>query len=171
MQYYFPADRGLLGSELILVMFDVNGNSGGVLFDTYTVAGDKTAANASCITTSTPTLTIKNNSTSKINTCDSVTFSISGGRKPYTVTVAETNSEITNNSTMGAKDNVYTWVNNLSPGNQVISEYLNSVCLGFVLTFSQSPFLTSEQLNVMFLSQCSSFHRFIGIRNMVYPLT
>jgi len=108
------------GSKLVLVMFDANGNSGGVLFDTYTVAGDKTAANSSCITTSSPTLTIKNNSTSKINTCDSVTFSISGGRKPYTVTVAETNSEVTNNSTMGAKDDVYTWVNNLSPGNQVI---------------------------------------------------
>lgn len=103
-------------------MFDSNGNSGGVLSSVYSVAGQKTGTNASCIPTSSPTITVTSNSTSKINTCDSVQLSISGGKKPYLVTVAETNAEAPFNNTMGPKDDTYTWVNNLTPGNQVISK-------------------------------------------------
>jgi hypothetical protein len=107
-----------------MTMFDSIGNSGGVLTETYTVAGSKTGANASCIpSTSSPILTVTSNATSKINTCDVVKLSISGGQKPYMVSIAETNSEAPFNITMGAKDDIYSWVNNLTPGNQVIRKF------------------------------------------------
>jgi len=111
----------LVGSLLVMTMFDSIGNSGGVLTETYTVAGSKTGANASCISSpSSPILTVTSNATSKINTCDVVRLSISGGQKPYMVSIAETNSEAPFNISMGAKDDIYSWVNNLTPGNQVI---------------------------------------------------
>jgi hypothetical protein len=108
----------------VLTMFDSVGNSGGVLADIYTVAGQRTGANASCITASTPVLTVTSNATSKISTCDSVQLSISGGVKPYTVSVAETDVLVPFNYSMKSNDDIYTWVNNLSPGNEVISESL-----------------------------------------------
>lgn len=111
----------LVGSRLVLTMFDSNGNSGGVLTEIYTVAGTKTGTNASCIpSAASPAISVTSNATSKINTCDLVQFSISGGKKPYTVSIAETNSEVPFNNTMGSNDNTYSWVNNLTPGNQVI---------------------------------------------------
>lgn len=106
-------------------MMDSNGNSGGILTSAYSVAGDKSSANSSCISTPpTPVLTVTSNSTNKINTCEAVQISIAGGKKPYLVTVAETNAEAPYNTTMGQTDNIYTWVNNLTPGNAVISECL-----------------------------------------------
>jgi len=108
-------------------MFDSNGNSGGVLTDIYSVAGTKTGANASCISTTSPSLTVTSNATSTVNTCDLVQLSVSGGKKPYTISVAQTNSEHPTNTTFQqTNDDVYSWVNNVTPGNQVILSVFDS---------------------------------------------
>jgi hypothetical protein len=112
------------GSKFLIGMFDANGNSGGVPSVVYTIAGETTGANASCITMPAPAITVNSNATSKIESCDSVQLFISGGTKPYTVSVAESNTVTTQNFSMGPSDNTFTWVNNLSPGNVVIRKYL-----------------------------------------------
>jgi len=134
----------LTGAQLVLTMFDSVGNSGGVLFDTYTIAGEKTGANASCISTSPPVITVKSNVTSsQIKTCDTVQLSISGGNQPYSVSIAETNAQAPTNVSVGTNNDIYSWVNNLSPGNNVILSVFDSnghygVSTG-ILTLSGSP--------------------------------
>src|ERR1700761_4069032 len=103
-------------------MVDANGNSGGVLTDVYSVAGTSTGSNASCLVSQSATLSTTTNATSQLNTCDNIQISIKNGQKPYTITVAETNTPASFNTTMGSNDDTYMWVNNLSPGQQVIGE-------------------------------------------------
>jgi hypothetical protein len=53
---------------------------------------------------------------------------MTGGKKPYTVTVAEANTAFSFNSSMGPNDDTFTWVNNLSPGGQVICKFPRHLC-------------------------------------------
>ena len=56
---------------------------------------------------------------------------IAGGTKPYTVTVAGVNSNGGINTTLGANDDEYVWVNRLAPGQEMIGKtsFAPSVCI------------------------------------------
>lgn len=108
----------LLGSRLFLNIADANGNSGGVPPLVYTVApGDSTA----CLrTSSTPSIQVDFDSANTLATCDTVPLHITGGTKPYTVTIAITDAFAPINATMGPQDDLYEWVNVAAPNSQLV---------------------------------------------------
>ncbi len=60
----------------------------------------------------------------QVNTCDAATANITGGTKPYTVSIMPSNGDIPTNFTLGAEDDLFTYVNRVQPGSSFLSEPL-----------------------------------------------
>ena len=58
-----------------------------------------------------------------INTCDPWGLTITGGVKPYSISLAALHSQVVTNVTMGANDDVLVYVDRADPGSQIIGKY------------------------------------------------
>ncbi|KAJ8522407.1 hypothetical protein ONZ45_g994 [Pleurotus djamor] len=107
------------GSKLMLAVVDANGSSGGVPPRLYTVnAGQST----SCIPNRQQnSFTISANISDTAQTCDPWGMTITGGIRPYTVTLAALNSPVMTNVTMGANDDRFTYINRADPGTTLLA--------------------------------------------------
>ncbi|KAF7346719.1 hypothetical protein MSAN_01810000 [Mycena sanguinolenta] len=109
-------------TELVLGVVDALGQSGGIDSPLYTVIE---GATTQCVpaTLSDPTsgFKISANVTDVLNTCQPWGLTIEGGTPPYNITLAELNSGTVTNVTMGPTDTVFTYINRMFPGGQVIA--------------------------------------------------
>ncbi|KAF8496353.1 hypothetical protein JB92DRAFT_2990520 [Gautieria morchelliformis] len=106
-------------SQLAISMADSAGNTGGVGQPVYTVV-PSTSGTACHANSPISPISMTTNTTNAITTCEVLPLRMSGGTKPYTVTVAFLNSVVTN-FTLGAAFDTYNWVNRASPNSQIIA--------------------------------------------------
>ncbi|KAF7367861.1 hypothetical protein MSAN_00850600 [Mycena sanguinolenta] len=109
-----------VGSQLVLGMVDALGQSGGISPTLYNVTA---GATTQCVppTVSEPTpFKISANVTDVLNTCQPWGLTIEGGTPPYNITLAELNLGNVTNVTLGPTDTVFTYINRMVPGGQVI---------------------------------------------------
>ncbi|KAJ7253607.1 hypothetical protein C8J57DRAFT_1348597 [Mycena rebaudengoi] len=113
--------RHPVDSQLALSVVDSQGTSGGVDPPLYNVtAGESTQ----CIltpTASTPPFTITANVSDAVDTCQPWGLTISGGTRPYNLTLAALNAPVLTNVTLGANDSVFTYINRAEPGTQILA--------------------------------------------------
>lgn len=103
----------------MLSVVDALGNSGGVAQTLYTLAAG-TSSNCLAPTTSGDFKVTIDNTPSTIQTCQTVPIHIQGGQKPYTVTIAATNSAAATNATMDTNNDYYQYINRVAPGQSMI---------------------------------------------------
>jgi len=122
---------------LVLSMADAAGNAGGVATDIYTVAGRRHPApgslssNAMAASTNTschsqnPTsaVSISTNTTTTLKSCDVLPMKITGGKRPYTITVATNGSSTVTNVTLGAAYDTYNWVSRAAPNSRLLGTF------------------------------------------------
>ena len=65
-------------------------------------------------------VTITPNFTSPITSCQALGMQISGGKKPYTLTLTAVNSPVLTNVSLGAEDDTFTYINRADPGGQLM---------------------------------------------------
>ncbi|KAF9492395.1 hypothetical protein BDN71DRAFT_1473847 [Pleurotus eryngii] len=108
-----------LGKELMLVVVDANGSSGGVPTRLFKVTAGQSIT---CIQSREPsTFTVTSNITGDANTCDPWGLTIVGGSKPYSVTLAALSSPVITNVTMGALDDRLTYINRADPNTILLA--------------------------------------------------
>ncbi|KAJ7253604.1 hypothetical protein C8J57DRAFT_1137400, partial [Mycena rebaudengoi] len=113
--------RHPIDSQLALSVVDSQGTSGGVDVPLYTVTA---GASTQCIlapTASTPPFTITANVSDAVDTCQPWGLTISGGTRPYNLTLAALNAPDVTNVTLGANDSVFTYINRADPGTQILA--------------------------------------------------
>lgn len=123
----------------MLTMVDSNGSTGGVDQLLYNMTGTSAyhslsarspdyvpaGSNTSCfLSFPSPSAVVHANISAGTNlsTCDPLGITISGGQKPYTVVLAETNSPSLLVQTLSDDDDTFTYFNQYSPGWQIIGE-------------------------------------------------
>ncbi|KAI8977853.1 hypothetical protein BD414DRAFT_157509 [Trametes punicea] len=115
-------------AQLLLSVADSAGNTGGFPTSFFSVirTSSRTAApgsDTSCLasppTPSTPRITP--NVTTTLETCEPWGLSITGGTKPYNITLAQVASGVITNTTMGVEDDVFTYINRATPNEQLIA--------------------------------------------------
>ncbi|KAF7377308.1 hypothetical protein MSAN_00151300 [Mycena sanguinolenta] len=117
-----------VGTQLALGVVDARGQSGGIDPSLYTVIsvafrhGPTTQCVPTTLSDPTSRFKISANVTDVLNTCQPWGLTIEGGTPPYTITLAALNSTVTN-VTMGPNDTVFTYINRISPGGQVIGTF------------------------------------------------
>lgn len=135
----FPAN-----TQLMLNVIDSNGSSGGVPTQLFTVA---TGQNTNCIpaTLSNPAkdFAVSANVTDKVETCDAWGIRVTGGVKPYKITLVALNSPVTTNVTMGAVDDAFVFIDRADPNTKLlaaISDFTGRWAFGspIVSTFGSS---------------------------------
>ncbi|KAI0754634.1 hypothetical protein C8Q80DRAFT_1266226 [Daedaleopsis nitida] len=100
------------GTQLLLTVIDSAGQSGGFMNVFYDVVdGDTQCLPAA--PSDPPVITA--NATATLNTCDSWGLLVTGGVKPYNLTLATPSSPGMTNVTMDPGDNLYTYINRASP--------------------------------------------------------
>lgn len=106
------------GSQMVMVLADADGNSGGNYPFLSTVTGD----DESCIAPqSSVDMTISSNVTSRtLAPCEPLGLITTGGTKPYTVSIAVVNSSVVTNFTLGIDDDTMTYINRADPSSQMI---------------------------------------------------
>ncbi|EGO23071.1 hypothetical protein SERLADRAFT_350011 [Serpula lacrymans var. lacrymans S7.9] len=108
------------GSELVLSMFDAEGNSGGVLDTIFTVAG---MSNSSCLAPSPAPLsppTIVPNITDTLGTCQTWGLYVSGGSPPYTISMVVAGSTAITNYTVPQGVGLFSYINTSLPDKRVL---------------------------------------------------
>ncbi|KAF8496355.1 hypothetical protein JB92DRAFT_2746917 [Gautieria morchelliformis] len=115
-------------SQLALSMADSAGNAGGVAEQLYTVVSS-TSGTACHANNPTSPISITTNTTKAITTCEVLPLKMSGGTKPYTVTIAFLGSAVVTNFTLGAAFDTYNWVNRASPNSQIIGTFSGMVLI------------------------------------------
>ncbi|KLO17898.1 hypothetical protein SCHPADRAFT_146594 [Schizopora paradoxa] len=103
------------GAQIFVDVVDSLGNSGGVGATTVK-AGSTSSCHAS--SPSSPVHVVA--SVPQVSTCDSVTANITGGTKPYTVSIMPSNGDIPTNFTLDAGDDMFTYVNRVQPGSSFL---------------------------------------------------
>ncbi|KAF7346713.1 hypothetical protein MSAN_01809400 [Mycena sanguinolenta] len=115
-----------VGTQLMLGVVDALGQSGGIDTPVYTVIdGATTQCVPPSLSDPTSGFKISSNVTDALNTCQPWGLTIEGGTPPYSVTLAELNSGNVTNATMGPTDTVFTYINKMPPGGQVIGIDIN----------------------------------------------
>ncbi|KAI0804495.1 hypothetical protein BC629DRAFT_1180952 [Irpex lacteus] len=116
-------------STLMLIVLDSNGNTGGVTPGLYNVT-EGTETN--CLPTLSddmlpPTIaSITQNITDRIETCEPWGLTVSGGTKPYQIVLSALESPIITNVTMGANDDVFTYIDRADPGEQLMASVVDA---------------------------------------------
>ncbi|KAF8188462.1 hypothetical protein K438DRAFT_1833598 [Mycena galopus ATCC 62051] len=110
-----------VGTQLVLGVVDSLGHSGGIDSPVYTVTD---GATTQCVpaTTPEPGFKISGNVTDVLQTCQPWGLTIEGGTPPYNITIAQMNSPNVTNATLGPIDTVFTYINRMEPGNQLIGK-------------------------------------------------
>jgi hypothetical protein len=79
------------------------------------------SGNPACLPlASTSAITMKIDEPTKLDTCTALPIHITGGQKPYTVTLAAVAAWAAHNITLGRSDDTLEWVNTLAPSSQFI---------------------------------------------------
>lgn len=60
--------------------------------------------------------------TAKLQTCQQLGLRVYGGTQPYNVSLAAINSPVVTNITLGANEDVVTWINRADPNGQLIGK-------------------------------------------------
>ncbi|KAF8155022.1 hypothetical protein K438DRAFT_1863063 [Mycena galopus ATCC 62051] len=109
-----------VGTQLVLGVVDSLGHSGGIAPPVYTVTD---GATTQCVpaTPPEPGFKISANVTDVLETCQPWGLTIEGGTPPYNVTIAQMNSGNITNVTLGPIDTVFTYINRMEPGYQLIA--------------------------------------------------
>ncbi|KAK7018094.1 hypothetical protein VNI00_018374 [Paramarasmius palmivorus] len=112
------------GKVLILSVVDSQGTAGGTGPQVSVEAGDPncTFQNADIPTD----FTIVSNATNDIQTCEPWGIRISGGVKPYNLTLLPPSSPALTNITMGPTDDGYVYINRASPGSILVAAVSDS---------------------------------------------
>ncbi|CAK5284514.1 unnamed protein product [Mycena citricolor] len=110
-----------IGSELLLQVVDSQGTSGGVDNRLYTVIGNAAGTSTQCVPTPTSDFIVSSNVTSVLETCQPWGLSIQGGTPPYNVTLAALNAPEVTNVTLGADDDLFTYINRAESGTRMIA--------------------------------------------------
>ncbi|OJT05706.1 hypothetical protein TRAPUB_3474 [Trametes pubescens] len=109
-------------ARLLLTVMDSNGSIAGFPGQFFNVIAASAGADTSCLiaapTPSTPVITA--NVTQNLQTCQPWGLSITGGTKPYNVTLGQLNAPVITNVTMGPEDDVFTYINRASPNQPLI---------------------------------------------------
>ncbi|KAL5495948.1 hypothetical protein ACEPAI_1412 [Sanghuangporus weigelae] len=109
------------GSTLVLTVVDSRGLDGGIDPYIYTVTDNNTTTNCLPTSPSTSITLAANVSTSEyLETCEPLEVRISGGQKPYTVSIAVLDSMMVTNMTLNGNDDVLTWPNQAGPNKQLL---------------------------------------------------
>ncbi|KAL5518320.1 hypothetical protein ACEPAH_2 [Sanghuangporus vaninii] len=109
------------GSTLVLTVVDSRGMDGGIDPYIYTVTDSNTTSNCLPSSPSTSITLAANVSTSEsLETCEPLEVQISGGQKPYTVSIAVLDSIVVTNMTLNGNDDVLTWPNQAGPNKQLL---------------------------------------------------
>ncbi|KAI1789320.1 hypothetical protein LXA43DRAFT_974350 [Ganoderma leucocontextum] len=106
------------GSKLLLTIVDGNNNTGGFTSSFYNVVAG-TATTCQPPTPKNPPK-VQANVTTTISTCNPWGLTVTGGVKPYTISLAALKSPVITNVTMGAQDDVFTFVDRADPGSQLL---------------------------------------------------
>ncbi|OBZ72846.1 hypothetical protein A0H81_07009 [Grifola frondosa] len=113
-----------IGASLLLTVVDGDGNIGGFPPNLFTVAGN----DASCLPPMSlaQSIRITPNVTSSLSTCQQWGLSITGGAKPYNLSIAAVNSPVLTNVTMGPSDDHFTYIDRANPGTQLIAAVVDA---------------------------------------------
>lgn len=107
-------------SQLLLQVIDSQGSSGGVPPNLFTVVAGQTTQCIPAASTE-PAFTVEANVTTTLTTCQPWGIIIKGGVPPYNVTLAELNSPVVTNVTMGPVDDQFTFIDRADPNRQLIA--------------------------------------------------
>ena len=133
----------------MLTVADAQGNSGGQAGTIFTVSGelcriftndrsayaytDASNNDDSCMKSTSPsanmTLWANVSTSDDLSGCQPLGLRITGGQKPYTISIAGSAGSSVTNVTLGENDDVYTWPNTVKSGSQIIGKLLS---LGFI---------------------------------------
>ncbi|KAJ6556186.1 hypothetical protein B0H19DRAFT_903678, partial [Mycena capillaripes] len=116
--------RHPVGTQLILGVVDSQGHSGGIDAPLYNVTEGSTTQCIPAPPAEAP-FTIRANVTDLLNTCQPWGLTIEGGTPPYNMTLVPMNSPNTTNVTLGAQDSVFTYINRMAPGTQLLGKSWN----------------------------------------------
>ncbi|KAF8995388.1 hypothetical protein BDQ17DRAFT_1250788 [Cyathus striatus] len=105
------------GTKLLLTVVDSTGSAGGTPPSLYSVTEGQ---NIDCITEGSGTFNISANVTDEITTCQPWGLRIKGGVQPYNLTLATLNSIIIN-VTLPYEEDIFTYVNRVDPGSQLLA--------------------------------------------------
>ncbi len=108
----------LIGTTLFLNLADSAGNSGGIPPLSYTVAA---STNDACLYQPPATSLKVDVPANSLDTCSTLPIYITGGSKPYTVTIAAADQVAPINATMGAQDNYYEFLNKYPPNTRLVA--------------------------------------------------
>lgn len=126
----------------MLTILDSNGSTGGVSPSLYSITGallvltwnlvshlQLAGSDTSCIPptpSGSSVAKITPNVTTTLTTCDPWGLTITGGKKPYTIVLSALDSPVITNSTMGAEDDVYTYIDRADPNAPLMGEYITA---------------------------------------------
>ncbi|KAL1942340.1 hypothetical protein VTO73DRAFT_6404 [Trametes versicolor] len=115
-------------AQLLLTVMDSNGSTAGFPAQFFNVIAASAGGDTSCLipapTSSTPVITA--NVTQNLQTCQPWGLSITGGTKPYNVTLGQLSAPVITNVTMGPEDDVFTYINRASPNQPLIAAVVDA---------------------------------------------
>ncbi|GJE96426.1 hypothetical protein PsYK624_126230 [Phanerochaete sordida] len=107
------------GRQLMLAVVDSKNNTGGVAQSMYTVTAGSDTSCLSNIPSS--GAAIQPNVSTTLNTCDAWGLTLSGGKTPYTVVIAQVQSNTLTVVTMDKDNDLLTYVNRGTPGAPIMA--------------------------------------------------
>ncbi|TBU40519.1 hypothetical protein BD309DRAFT_899770 [Dichomitus squalens] len=112
------------GSKLFLTIVDGEGNTGGFANSFFDVVA---GASTSCQPPAPkdPPV-VHSNVTTAINTCDPWGLTVTGGVKPYSISLAAIRAPVVTNVTMGPNDDVLIYVDRADPGSQILAAVVDA---------------------------------------------
>ncbi|KAI0819765.1 hypothetical protein BC628DRAFT_964066 [Trametes gibbosa] len=115
-------------AQLLLTVMDSNGSTAGFPPSFFNVIAASDGKDTSCLipdpTPSTPRITP--NVSTELQTCQPWGLTITGGTKPYSVTLGQLNSGVITNVTMGPLDDVLTYINRAAPNEPLIAAVVDA---------------------------------------------
>ncbi|KAG9035207.1 hypothetical protein FS842_003734 [Serendipita sp. 407] len=112
------------GTKVLLNVVDSLGNSGGVSRVSY-IVGSGPAGCVPSNSNSNLKITITSSGNS-LQTCDTLPIRIEGGTKPYTISLASTDSNSAFNTTLDASNDYFQWINKAPPNQELIASVSDS---------------------------------------------
>ncbi|KAH9939680.1 uncharacterized protein BXZ73DRAFT_99296 [Epithele typhae] len=111
------------GSKLLLTVVDGLGKIGGFPAQFYNVVA---GSDTSCIPAAPSNPAVVHSNVTSLTTCDPWGLTITGGQKPYNVSLAAIDSPVITNVTMGPADDVFTFIDRADPGTQILAAVVDA---------------------------------------------
>lgn len=179
------------GASIMLFVMDSNGSPGGVPQTVYTVTGSSyadlelqfkdwhtsTDGNSGCFPPPpTVNITLSANVSGTLETCEPVEFQISGGKRPYSITVVQSNANVIHNNTLGDQSGNFTFTNQVDADAQIIGAPISFHALsGAKKSLTHARFaVTSQSLSMMrmaFGAQRPSYSTLSPAPNLPVPVS